>query len=489
MQSSVPQTRIRAANDRPLDPHGRWVLYWMIAARRTRFSFALERAAEWARHLNRPLVVLEALRCDYPWASDRLHRFVLDGMAANRRALEGRTVTYHPYVENERGAGSGLLETLAADAAVVVTDHYPTFFLPRMVAAAASRLDVRLEAVDGNGLLPLSVQGSAHATAHSLRRTLQRTLLDHLDEVPLEDPLAEDLPGRAELPPEIADRWPAAAPELLAGAPGALADLPLDHAVRPTATRGGPGAAAAALHAFIEDGLDRYASGRNRPDDDASSHLSPYLHFGHVSAHEVFLEVVRRERWSQDDVRGPADGRRAGWWGMSESAEAFLDQLVTWRELGYGFCHHRADHASWESLPDWAQQTLTEHAADPREHLYSLEELEGAATHDELWNAAQRQLLREGRIHTYLRMLWGKKILEWTSEPREALEVMIELNDRYALDGRDPNSYSGILWVLGRHDRAWGPERPVFGKVRYMTSSNTARKVPVREYLRRYGES
>jgi len=182
----------------------------------------------------------------------------------------------------------------------------------------------------------------------------------------------------------------------------------------------------------------------------------------------------------------PANGRRAGWWGASADAEAFLDQLVTWRELGFNVCHHNPGHDRWESLPAWARRTLEAHAADPREHRYSLAELEAAATHDPLWNAAQRQLVREGVIHNYLRMLWGKKILEWTDDPRRALEVMTELNDRFALDGRDPNSETGVFWVLGRHDRPWAPERPIFGTVRYMSSANTARKLPVRRYLERY---
>jgi deoxyribodipyrimidine photo-lyase len=172
---------------------------------------------------------------------------------------------------------------------------------------------------------------------------------------------------------------------------------------------------------------------------------------------------------------------------MSPEAEAFLDQLVTWRELGFHTCAHRADFGDYASLPEWATATLAKHERDPREHVYALEEFAAAATHDLLWNAAQRQLLREGVIHNYLRMLWGKKILEWTATPREALAVMIELNNRYAVDGRDPNSYAGIFWVLGRYDRPWGPERPVFGTVRYMSSENTARKHPVREYLRKYG--
>lgn len=171
---------------------------------------------------------------------------------------------------------------------------------------------------------------------------------------------------------------------------------------------------------------------------------------------------------------------------MSPAAEGFLDELITWRELGYNFASHRKDYDQYESLPEWARKTLHEHAKDGRERLYSLEEFAAAKTHDSLWNGAETQLVREGRMHNYLRMLWGKKILEWSRTPQEAAKTMIQLNNKYAVDGRNPNSYSGIFWVLGRYDRPWGPERPIFGKIRYMSSQNTARKVSVKGHIRKY---
>ncbi len=485
LHSSVPASRVTPLNAAPIRADRSWVLYWMVAARRSSFNFSLERAADYARQLDRPLLVLEALRCDYPWASDRLHRFIIEGMADNRTALERCNAMYYPYIEPDKGAGRGLLSELAERAAVVVTDDFPTFFLPRMSASAAASIDVRLEKVDGNGLLPMAASDGPPATAYAFRRLVQRQLLDQLEWIPLEDPL-QDLPEPGQLPPDVLHRWPAASPQLLDDEKLELAGLPIDHAVTPTALRGGLANARRKLVDFLTDRLAGYADQRNRPDVEATSGLSPYLHFGHLSAHEVFLEVTRRARWSPDQVVPPQNGRRAGWWALPESTEGFLDQLITWRELGFHFCHHRADHDSYESLPEWTQNTLAKHAGDPREHMYTLTEFDEAGTHDPLWNAAQNQLRREGHIHNYLRMLWGKKILEWTREPREALEIMIELNNRYALDGRDPNSVTGIFWVLGRHDRPWGPERPVFGTVRYMSSANTARKYPVRSYLERY---
>jgi deoxyribodipyrimidine photo-lyase len=459
----------------------------MVAARRTRWSFALERAVEWAAAFGVPLVVYEPLRLDYQWASDRLHQFVLDGMAATRTAFAGRRgVAYFPWVEPTPGAGVGLLDALAANARIVVTDDYPAFMLPALAAAAASRLDVSVEAVDGNGLLPMrQPAGQVFPTAYAFRRHLQRTFASGMPTAPLADPLD----GLPDLAPPVLDsitaRYQSAADALLAGQ-SSVERLAIDHAVRPVETRGGSEAATRALDRFLDRTLVEYATERNHVEQDATSRLSAYLHFGHVSSWEAFTRLMAHEGWL-----GPASGRssgaREGWWGVSPAAEAFLDQLVTWRELGFNMCVGRPDdYDRFESLPPWARATLDRHRADPRRHVYDLSAFERAATHDPLWNAAQGQLRREGRIHNYVRMLWGKKILEWSPTPDAALDVMIELNNKYAIDGRDPNSYSGIFWTLGRYDRPWAPEREVFGTVRYMSSENTARKMPVREYIRRF---
>ena len=467
-------------------PAGAFVLYWMVAARRLDWNFALQHAVHLALELDRPLLVLEPLRCDYPWASDRLHRFVLDGMAANARQSAGTPALYYPYVERAPGEGRGLLKALAADACAIVTDWYPSFFIPRMVAAAGRQIAVRLEAVDSNGLIPLGVHGKAFTSARSYRAFVQRELREHLTAFPEKAPL--DLlksSRRGKVPEAIAKRWRAADAAALHD-PAFLAGLPIDHRVPVANVTGGSAAARRTLGTFLDSGLPRYADRHNHPDDDCTSRLSPYLHFGHISAHEVFAELMTRERWTTRRLAPRGGGAREGWWGVSPSAEVFLDQLVVWRELSFNGCQWMPGYARYETIPEWARQTLAAHASDPRSHRYDFETLDAAATHDDVWNAAQRQLQVEGWFHGYLRMVWGKKILEWSPSPETALAWMEALMNRYSLDGRDPNSYAGFTWVLGRYDRPW-PERPVFGTVRTMTTGSAARKLRMKAFLRKYG--
>jgi deoxyribodipyrimidine photo-lyase len=483
----IPSLRIQTLQAAPVRPDGDFVLYWMIAARRPGWSFALQRAADWSRQLGKPLVVLEPLRVAYPWASDRLHTFVLQGMASNAKRFRKRGVTYLPYVENAAGAGKGLLAELAGRACLVVTDDYPTYFLPRMIATASRTTPVRMEGVDGNGLLPMRAASGVFARAFDFRRFLQKQIAPHLRTPPVADPLM-DLPTASLALASVTQRWPMASEDELERAVQTSSRMAIDHGVVPGSLHGGFDEGTLRIRRFVTDSLQRYGLERNHPDDDASSGLSPYLHFGHVSAHQVASAVWDAEGWSVDRLGDKANGAKEGWWGLPASAESFLDELVTWRELGFNMAWQRDDHDKYSSLPAWARATLEEHASDSRDRIYDLAAFEQARTHDPIWNAAQTELVREGRMHNYLRMLWGKNILAWSESPRAALAIMTELNNKYALDGRDPNSVSGIFWVLGRYDRAWGPERPVFGKVRYMTSESTRRKLRLQEYLRRYGE-
>ena len=463
----VPIDRIRQLNNHTARAHGNYVLYWMIANRRTHWNFSLQRAVELAEELKKPLLIFEGLRCDYQWASQRIHRFVLEGMADNRARLKSTPAGYHAWVEAKPGAGRGLLAALTRNACAVVSDDFPCFFLPRMLEAAAKKTKVAFEAVDSNGIFPLRATDRVFTLAHSFRRHLQKTIVPHLLVPPKSDPFENvRLPKfkPSLLPDSIAQRWPQIPTPHSRRWDKTLAGLPIDQSVSRANFSGGPEAGRETMARFFKSRFSRYAEERNETENEAASGLSPYLHFGHISAHEVVAEILEREKWTVNCLPEKPNGSRNGWWGMSEPAESFLDEIITWRELGYNMSWQRDDYDKYESLPDWAQLTLKKHAKDPRPFLYEPEEFETAATHDEIWNAAQRQLVREGRMHNYLRMLWGKKILEWSPTPQEAADTMIHLNNKYAVDGRNPNSYSGIFWVLGRYDRAWGPERPIFGR-------------------------
>ncbi len=482
---SVPATRIRALNDRALRSEGEWVLYWMSGARRRHHNFALQRAVELARDLRRPLVIASDLRRDMPWASVRLHRFLLQGMLSAVLTRRPGGVRFLPLIERKAGAATRAIKALAGRAAAVVVDDQPWADTATLQRTLADACPVACEAVDAWGLLPLSVPPLVYPTAFSFRCHLQKVLAAHLSRVPEPDPLAGlRLPRVPALPefPGLARADAEALVPLIAD-PSALG---VDASVGAGIVDGGSRAALAAWRRFRDDNLGRYGQERNHPDEDVSSGLSPYLHHGQVAVHAIWADLVRRYDWSPDRIGKKIGGKKEGWWGLPPAVEAFLDELITWRELGANFCARRDDFASYESLPAWARLTLEKHERDPRPHLYTRDQLEGARTHDAVWNAAQRQLVAEGRLHNYLRMLWGKKILEWSPSPRDAAETMIALNNRYALDGQDPNSYSGIFWVLGRYDRPWAPERPIYGSIRYMSSENTIRKLRMKQYLERY---
>lgn len=483
----IPTIRHSHANDHDVREGGDYVLYWMIAFRRPRYNFALQHAVDRAKQFGKPLVIFEPLRVRYQWASDRLHRFVIEGMRDNAAAFEKRPVTYFPYVEPRPGDGTPLLHVLAERAVTVVTDEYPCFFLPTMIAAVKDRLPARLELVDSNGVMPLRKPDRTFTVAHSYRRWMQKNILDELADMPVMDPLARvQLPRLESLPAKVTRRWkPADFADLLDG--DGLSKIPIDHEVRPSpVVTGGAVSAAERLDRFAEKTIHVYNDDRNHPDEHATTGLSPHLHFGHLSAHELVSRILEREDWTPDKAAKP-NGKNHGFWNTGEPAEAFLDQVLTWREMGFNLTfRHPDDYDKITSLPDWAQKTIAETASDPRPEIYSLDELEHARTGDPIWNAAQREIVRTGVMHNYMRMLWGKKILQWSATAQDALGAMIHLNNKYGLDGRDPNSYSGIFWVLGRYDRAWGPKRPIFGSLRYMTSDSARKKLRLEKYLKRF---
>ncbi len=484
----VPEIRVQSCNKAPVHPRGKYVLYWMTANRRATWNFSLERAVERAMELNRPLLVFEALRCSHRWASDRIARFVLDGMAENARQLRQRKAVYFPYVEPKPDAARGLLAALAKRACVVVTDDFPCFFLPNMMRAAAKKLKVRLEKVDSNGLLPMRAANQVFKTAFDFRRFLQHTLPFYLGELVNPDPLVgTTLPRMPGIPREISERWRPETGQSLKQKSAQLNLFPLDHGVGVLDIAGGSHAANKRLRKLLDEKLSSYAGSHDNPGTGASRGLFPYLHFGHISAHEIFSELAIKEDWSHGNLAALATGKPEGWWGMGKSAEMFLDQFVTWRELGFNYCWQREGYDDYASVPAWARKTLEQHAGDAREYTYDLHAFEQAATHDQIWNAAQTQLVREGAIHDTLRALWAKKFLQWTETPSQALDFMLELNNKYAINGRDPGSYADMFWAFGRYDHACSPERPVFGRLRYLSSSEVAKKHNLKAYVEKYG--
>ena len=460
----VDPARVHVVRDAPLPSRGEYVLYWCMVNQRASHNHALDAAIALGNRLRLPVVCYHALRPDYPHASDRLHTFVLQGLDALGEAMRRRGVPY--WLELPRSAGQHVprLGQLGRRAAAVVSDWFPAFIIPGHLRGAARALHVPLVAVDASCVVPMQRIPERQVGAYALRPKLRKLWPEYLGRLP-----RGPEPAHAR---EAARIDPGFEPERSPGRlVGRLDAFDIDHSVVPVAGHpGGRPAALAALRRFVRTRVSRFHEARNAPGRDGQSGLSPALHWGLLFAGEVARACL--------DAHGPEQ----------PGVQAFLEELLVRRELAFNYCLHTPVHAQLlvSSLPGWAQQTLAAHAGDRREHLYALEQLDRGQTADPLWNAAQRQLREEGRIHGYLRMLWGKKILEWSPTAAEALRRMAHLNDRYALDGRDPVSVANFQWVLGLHDRPF-QERPVLGKVRPMSSLRTAEKFDLGPYLARYG--
>lgn len=481
------QHRIFKRNSKDINSDGEFVLYWMQISRRFHYNFALEYAVERANELDKPLLILEAFSCDYPWATDRSHTFMMQGMKEHLDEARSRQLNYVSFTERKAGEYDELLNKLAEEACMLVTDEYPVFIMKERNKRYPEELDIPYITVDSNGLIPLGLTDKDPYSAYFFRKIMQKHFVEAFTNPPAQSPL--DLlenQNKIDFGPLLPDDFPDSE-EALNDIPAFISGLDIDHSVKPADMNGSRAAGLGKLGHFIRHGLLEYDEERNDPDAEKTSGLSPWLHFGKVSEYEIVRAVLEHQPkgWDLDKITFNK-GSTGGFFNGNTNIDSFLDEVITWREVGFHFAHHRDDYDKFDSLPDWALKTMEEHRDDPREWIYSYEELAQSKTHDEIWNAAQTQLREDGIIHNYLRMLWGKKVIEWTPDPETALEYLIDLNNTYAVDGRDPNSYSGIFWCFGRFDRAW-QERPVFGKLRYMTSDSTRRKVKLKQYLRRYG--
>jgi deoxyribodipyrimidine photo-lyase len=492
--------RVRLHNDAKPNRNGSFVLYWMQAYRRFDHNHALDNAIFWARELKKPLVVYEGLRLDYPWSSARHHLFILEGMLDNQATAKSLGVNYWPFVETPEFNGAGLLRQIAESACLIVTDEYPAFIVPAQSAALAKRISIPLISVDGNSIVPLRNLGAAVSAAAHLRPRIHKAFIDAWANQASMEPDFSGISKKIEPPFPTWNLGKQSLAEFIQG-------LPIAQTVKAVQTiRGGTVAGKERLKRFIKKKLPNYAEGRNQPDDpeaNAASGFSPYLHYGHLSIQEIVTATLESQsKWTPDQLTMSCRGKREGFFHADANINGFLDEAMTWRDVGYHWCLRkmeekiRSPHSGkrpvgWKhpcyfdletSIPAWAMQSLNKHVSDPRDHLYTLEEFENYETHDPLWNAAQKELVKTGKIHNYLRMLWGKKVLEWSETPQQAYLILEHLNNKYALDGRDPNSYTGILWTFGQFDRPWAPERKVFGVIRFMSSDNTAKKYKLQDY-------
>jgi len=447
-------SRVTKLNNASENKKGRYVLYWMQMFKRASHNYALNFAIQMANERHLSLVVYEGLTFSYPWANDRFHTFILEGVAEKYDEFSARGIRYIFYLQRNQRDSRQVVPQLAREAALVVTDDYPCFIIPRH-NERISQLDLPVYTVDANGMVPLAALPKEEYAAYTIRPKINRLLPDlprvvntpHVD-VPKPE-LDVDCPETTVSAENI--------PEL-------VSQCDLDHSVKPSDRyRGGTKAARQRLNHFAQNILPHYDKTQKEPSVDGVSRLSPYLHFGFISIQEVVAAV--------EEAKAPKPAKAA-----------FLEQAIVRRELSFNFTRHNPHYDSLQSLPAWALQTMRDHARDERPELLDAEKIEAAETYDELWNAAQRELVSTGHLHNYVRMLWGKRVIEWQRSYEMAFELLVHLNNKYALDGRDPNSYAGILWCFGKHDRPWF-DREIFGAIRYMTSQSMAKKFNARRYM------
>ncbi len=425
----------------------------MSRDQRVHDNWALLYSQQLALELRRPLVVVFCLTPEFLGATLRQYEFMLKGLEQVETELRNTNI---PMRMLQGSPEKVILKYLATNAVgALVTDFTALRVQREWKNEIAKAVSIPFYEVDAHNVVPCWVASSKQEfAAYTIRPKLHKLLPQFLTEFPALQRHPFDSTGDL---PRI--DWGIARKMLR-----------VDRSVGEVAgISSGEAAAQNRLAEFVQSGLSRYSAERNLPTHDAQSNLSPYLHFGQISAQRVALEVQRPFL----DIA---------------AQEAFLEELIVRRELSDNYCHNCAHYDSFAGFPEWAQESLNEHRGDLRTHIYSRAELEHAQTHDDLWNAAQLEMVTTGKMHGYLRMYWAKKILEWTHSPEEAQEIAIYLNDRYEFDGRDPNGYTGIAWSIGGvHDRAWG-ERAIFGKVRYMSYDGCARKFDVKRYIGRFAE-
>lgn len=449
-----------AGNGVRTQPDGQYVLYWMQSTHRFEENWALRYAILEADRLGKPLLIHQGLDPTYEHANDRIHTVILENARALHHRAKQLGLSYQFVLRRRREDDRRVVDRLADKAAMVVTDLYPTAGIAERTARFAERARCKVMLIESHAIVPNGAFVKEEYAARTIRPKIAKLLdlaLEPVADRPPQRALREAIWNNLEVDRVDFEHFDIAAE---------VAKCEIDHAVPPVPFASGLDGARARLNAFCAGALADYAERRNEPSDtEGSSRLSPYLHFGQISAAEV-LRTVRAA-------------------GHAESAAKFQDELVTWRELALNFCLRNPNYGKLKGLPEWVHKTMDKHKDDPREVIYSLGQLERAETHDELWNAAQREIVRTGFMHNVTRMLWGKSVMLWTARYKHALEHLILLNNKYGLDGRDPSSYGGIQWCFGKFDRPWF-DKPIFGVMRPMSLARARDKFDAEAYIRMF---
>ncbi|WP_061248685.1 deoxyribodipyrimidine photolyase [Leptospira alstonii] len=487
--------RVRELGQNPIREECPYVLYWMSMARRLVWNHSLDYAIHLSKKYKKELLVYEPVKMNYPWSSPRLHKFILEGMASNVNEAKRLGLIYRAFVETSDDPIGDVFGKVCSEAALIVTDDYPAYIVPELLEQISKRIKCKFLAVDSNSIVPLSLYGEFASAARILRPRVHRLFpeawrfrsarkpdkpfrekgdswLEKNPNSPLQKIVWFD--GNADRIPEICKKCNFVFPNVLP-ASGKI---------------GGRKEGLGLLGKFLKQRLSGYAELKNHPkppEESNSSFLSPYLHFGHLSQEEVVsaaLDWNLEEPWTPGVIVPENKNRKEGYFHPDPNVNSFLDELVTWRDVGFlMFWKEPSFRKDLSILPEWIRKNLDFHQQDVRPYLYTKEQLENSKTHDVIWNAAQKELVLSGSMQNYLRMLWGKKVIEWTPDYRTAFEILEDFNNKYAYDGRDPNSYNGILWCFGLFDRPWFPERNVFGNIRTMSSDSTKKKFKLQSYL------
>jgi deoxyribodipyrimidine photo-lyase len=458
IEKLAADARVVVRGGAAIDPNGRCVVYRMRRAQRALDNPALNTAIAAGNALGQPVVVFFGLLARHPVANLRHYTFMIEGLVGTAQKIERRGCGFVLRICDSADSAEGFARLCTeVRPSLVICDEDPARRDAKWKQKALLYPSAPLWSVDADVIVPSVLLEKEQFAARTIRPRIGKRLPEFLKP-----------PGN----PSVRVPWKGDRKLKSLSASRELIDqLHVDRSVGPaSAFRGGTDAALGALRQFVREGLNTYAADRNRPEIDGTSRLSPYLHFGQIGPHTVALAIR--------DATAPARDR-----------DAFLEELIVRRELAVNFVRYNPRFKTLASVEPWADRTIRAHARDARSHLYTEKQLENAETHDPLWNAAQRQMVRTGWMHGYMRMYWAKKILEWSPRAAEAYDICVRMNDSYELDGRDPNGYAGIAWAIGgKHDRAWGPERPMYGKIRYVSFASTSRKFDSRLYIEKWNE-